>query len=239
MSVATGSIVRQPAFLLHRRPYRETSALASFMTPELGRLDAVVRGVYHRKRTQKAAWLQPFQLLNLQWRVPRVEKSLITLSDFEPAGCAVTLQGEALICGLYMNELTWRVLKPQLPAPGLFDSYRVIIAALAQADDRREMGWLLRQYELAVLEVLGVTLDTLQDAQGHPLAPGQTYQWRSEQGWRPASQGISGRCLRLLVERRFDASCLGIWKKLLQGLLRPWLGTQRLQTWQLLRDKQR
>ena len=235
----TGTLLQQPAFLLHRRPYRETSALVSFMTPEFGRLDAVVRGVHHGRQSRKSAWLQPFQPLIIQWHAPRMDSALITVTDLEPEGLPVSLQGEALICGLYMNELTWRVLKPQLPAPGLFDSYRVITAALAQADGRREMGWLLRQYELAVLEVLGVTLDIPQDAQGHPLEPGQTYQWRQEQGWQPASQGISGRCIRHLIERQFDADCQRAWKSLLQGLLRPWLGTQRLQTWQLLREKQR
>jgi len=36
--------IEQPAFVLHSRAYRETSALVTFFSPEYGKFNGIVRG---------------------------------------------------------------------------------------------------------------------------------------------------------------------------------------------------
>src|SRR5690554_6048023 len=96
---------QQPAFVLHSRPYRETSLLLTLFTPEFGKLNAVARGVRSNQKTsQKQAWLQPFQPIQIVWQAKQ-NQGLVTLRSFEPYGASVRLLADANICGLYLNEL--------------------------------------------------------------------------------------------------------------------------------------
>jgi DNA repair protein RecO (recombination protein O) len=53
----------QPAFILHSRPYKESSALADFLTPQ-GRLRAVLRSA----RGKSGSLARPFVPLELELR---------------------------------------------------------------------------------------------------------------------------------------------------------------------------
>ncbi|HEX7027335.1 MAG TPA: recombination protein O N-terminal domain-containing protein, partial [Gammaproteobacteria bacterium] len=52
-------ILLQPAFVLHQRPYRNTSLLLDVFTRDYGRLGVVARGVRQRANSDRAL-LQPF-----------------------------------------------------------------------------------------------------------------------------------------------------------------------------------
>ena len=54
-------VTLQPAYILHGRPYRDTSMLLEVFTAEHGRLSLVARGARRRGRGgSSAALLQPF-----------------------------------------------------------------------------------------------------------------------------------------------------------------------------------
>ena len=56
----------QRGFVLHRRPYSETSLLVDLFTEETGRLTVIAKGA----RAKRSAWksvLQPFTPLLLRW----------------------------------------------------------------------------------------------------------------------------------------------------------------------------
>ncbi|WP_294945273.1 DNA repair protein RecO [Sulfurivirga sp.] len=220
-------MLEQPAFLLHRRPYRETSLLASFITPEQGRVDLVVKGVRStsRRARQRQAWLQPFVPLTLRWR-PRPGGRLSTLYQFEAVGGGVALRHMGLLCGLYANELLQRTLTEGEPVEALFERYVRTLETLAQTAQPAQQAWALRQLEWALLEVLGSQ---------PPLPPeGATALIWEASGWRAAVDGVPAPCVLALAEGCFEPACLAAQKRLLRQLLAPWLGGRPMESQRLL-----
>ena len=76
-------IEQQPAFVLHTRPYRETSLLLECLSRDHGRVGIVARGVRSQRGRLRRSQLEPFQplLLDLQMR-----GELATLRAAELAG---------------------------------------------------------------------------------------------------------------------------------------------------------
>ena len=74
----------QSAFLLHQRPYRETSLLLEVFSLEYGRLGLVARGV-RRSKAGLRALLQPFRPLLLSWSGRGELMSLFIDEAFTPA----------------------------------------------------------------------------------------------------------------------------------------------------------
>lgn len=248
------------AFVLHRRPYRETSFLTTFFSATEGKFSAVVKGVKSSRgrskaSVQKLAWLQPFRPLRLSWQEKSdTQPDLVTLRQFEPASDYaqfLSLSREANLCGLYMNELLYRLLYPRVAAEGVFDAYQVQLAALAalgsEPEERQQMGWVLRQFEFQLLQELGVPLNLEEDLQQCPIVAERNYLFYPELGLLPRDvllEGIvtahspieiSGDCILALQDWTFCPHCLPVWKKLFRTILNLYLGTKPLMTRQLFR----
>ncbi len=105
----SNAIQSQPAYLLHSRPYRDTSLLVDFITQDFGRISAVAKGVRNPKSKHRAV-LQPFipLLINLSGK-----NELKTLGQFEAQANSVDLKYKALFSALYLNELLVRLIHKQ------------------------------------------------------------------------------------------------------------------------------
>ncbi len=161
-------VEQQPAFVLHARPWRETSLLIEALTRDHGRVGLVARGVRAvRSRLPRAA-LQPLTPLNISWSG---RGELSTLTAAEPAGNALRASGEALLCALYLNELVARMLPRNDPHPGVFEEYFDAFTRLAGDD---APAWTLRRFERDLLGHLGYGLVLEADAEtGESLDPGR------------------------------------------------------------------
>ncbi|MBF6057923.1 MULTISPECIES: DNA repair protein RecO [Thiomicrorhabdus] len=236
-------LVQAEAFVLHSRPYKETSALVTFFSAEQGKFNAVVRGVRGGKSAyHKNALLQMFQPLNLSWKARNNHSDLVSLQQFESAGRSYALQGEANLCGLYLNELLYRSLYPHLAAETLFDTYKQTLEALQLAEDRRHQGWVLRRFETDLLCEMGEELVYLEDASHQPILEEQIYYYLPQMGPVPAQQleqtggaAIMGKCLLSLGEGRYCDECLAQWRDLMRLLLNPYLGDKPIMARQLFR----
>lgn len=242
--------ITQQALILHRRPYRETSLIVTFLTPEHGKLNAVVRGVRGKSckgnpAQAKQAWLQPFQVLNISW----LEKSslklpgLVNLRQLEPTQVRFPLLGESNLCGLYVNELLYRLLYPHIAIEVLFESYQQTLYDLAVAKDRLDQSWALRQFEYELLKSMGYALQLATDSKQLPIKIGKNYHYYPEIGavaidplqnkvsCNPSSYvEISGECLLKFSQLKKCDSCLQVWKKLFRILLARYLGGKPIQT---------
>ena len=96
----------EPAFVLHARPWRESSLLVEVLSAQHGRLGLVARGVQGARRHLLRAALQPLQFIRFD-AVQRGE--LATLSAAEALDAAPRLAGDAMLAGFYLNELTLRL----------------------------------------------------------------------------------------------------------------------------------
>lgn len=181
------------AYVLHTRPYRETSLLVDLLTLEYGLVSMVARGA-RKPGSRLRATLQPFQLLQVSWH-GRAE--LKNLRSAETTEVGAMLQGRSLLCGLYLNELVQRLLSPLDPHPRLFVLFRYALNELKLATD---IEGALRTFERQLLEQLGFALDC------STVQPGCVYGWREESGLIPASEGrgIAGEHLLAIEQDCYD-----------------------------------
>ena len=121
-------VLQQPAYVLHARAYRENSLLLETLTREHGRAAMVARGA----KGAKSKWrnlLQPFRPLLVSWSG---RGELGTLTGADQVAAPPRLHGEALYCGLYLNELLIRLLHRGDPHPEVFERYRAALSELAR-----------------------------------------------------------------------------------------------------------
>lgn len=235
--------VEQSAFILHSRPYRETSALVTFFTPEHGKLNGVVRGVRGGRKSslQKAATIQPFQMVNLQWRdKPQSTSDLVSIKQIESKPLRFPLQGEANVCGLYVNELLYRLLFPRVSVEALFEHYQHTMYELLGAEGRNQQAWALRKFEYFLLAEMGHGFVCDEDINQQPVDADQMYFYYPQHGAVRADLDqqrfgvpVSGQCLLNLAEQVYSDACLPQLKKLFRATLTEYLGDKPIKTREL------
>lgn len=184
----------QPAFVLHSRPYRETSALVDFLTPDYGRVSLLVRGVRQAKSKQRIA-TQSFSPLSLSW-TGRGE--LKTLTQVEPDGYWPLLSGRSLCCGLYLNELLIRLLPVRDPAPRLFAVYKLTLQSLPDHELEERV---LRIFEHRLLDELGLAPSFTQELHSHQaITPERHYRLSDFQGFSPLGVNEDNKAQSFLGE---------------------------------------
>lgn len=140
------------AWVLHQRPAGDTSARVTFFTREAGVMHSLCKG---GRTLKKQAILQPFTLL---WLAVDKRYGYDYVRGLEPTATIISLQGQTLFAGLYLNELIYYALAPMDAHPELFDSYLQTLQGLAIATDRLMIEALLRRFEWALLSACGQAL---------------------------------------------------------------------------------
>ncbi|MEM6161890.1 DNA repair protein RecO [Erwinia sp. P6884] len=226
----------QRAFVLHGRPWSETSLMLDLFSENYGRIRVVAKGARGKRSSLKGA-LQPFTPLLVRWGGRGDVK---TLRGAEPISLALPLSGITLYCGLYVNELLSRVLEQETAFTELFFDYLYCLQALASASGTPEPA--LRRFELAMLGHLGYGVDFLHCAgSGEDVTDGMTYSYREEKGFIASlvinNNTFTGRQLRALAERTFpDADTLRAAKRFTRIALKPYLGGKPLKSQELFRQ---
>jgi DNA repair protein RecO (recombination protein O) len=189
----------EPAYLLHTRPYRETSLLAELLVAGRGRVGVVMRGA--RSAKQQAAQL--FQPLLVQL-IGHGE--LKTLRALETAGSLLPLAGNSLFSGFYLNELLVRLLQRELPLPMVFLAYAQALAELVESQDVEPI---LRRFEKQLLDALGYGFAFDLDCEsGEPVQAGLNYSYLPERGFSRVSgarDSYAGSVLLELAAGQFEA----------------------------------
>ncbi len=108
-------VMLEPAYVLHHRPYRDSSLILDVLSAAYGRVALVARGA-RRPKSRLHGVLQPFQPLLASWSL-RGEMGTLTAAEARAGG---GLRGRALISGFYVNELLLRLLHRHDPHPQLF-----------------------------------------------------------------------------------------------------------------------
>jgi DNA repair protein RecO (recombination protein O) len=212
----------QPAFVLHSRAYRESSALVDFLTPQ-GRLRAVMRSA----RGKSGSLARAFVPLEIELRG---RGELKTVARLESAGIPNMLLGYELFSGLYLNELLIRLLPAEDPHPELFEHYQLTILALAA---KRPLEPLLRAFEWRLLDELGYGFALDHDLHGQPLEVAGLYRLQLDAGFEPVAQlqpGVFvGRDLLAMATADWSApGALAAAKRLMRQALAPHLGGKPL-----------
>ena len=154
--MATKRISEEPAYVLHRYDWSESSLILEVFTRHYGRIALVAKGV-KRPTSSFRPILLPLQPLHLAFGG---DAEIRTLKAAEWMGGHVMPTGDALMSGMYLNELLLTLLARDDPHPGLFDLYGTVVQVIA-SEHGEVLEPALRAFELLLLREIGLlpTLD--------------------------------------------------------------------------------
>ena len=224
-------IALEPAFLLHRKPYRDSSRIYDFFTLEHGVISVMAKGVWRKEKGGSlASLIQPFTPLLISF-VGRA--SLKTLSKVELADNHKNLIGERIFCAFYLNELILKLVGRNIPYPELFGYYSKRLDALKIATSVEEP---LRSFELFLLAELGYEIDLETDSTGSPINECAKYLYEPAHGFtKIQSETVDevgrylGRDILKMAKGEFN-QVSGALKRLLRVTLSYHLGEKELQS---------
>lgn len=230
-------VLLEHGFVLHQRPYRDSSQLLECVTASHGRMGLVARGS-RRAAARQRAFLQPFVPLRLSW-IRRGE--LGRLTHVEADGPSLNLEGQRLLAGFYANELLLRLTARGDPNAEVFSCYS---RCLAQLGEEPSVPRTLRVFELELLRALGYGLELdSESATGEPLRADFRYIYELELGIRRVEAEDTdadlypGRDLLALRDGTLDDdSSLRTAQRLLGRALRAHLGERPLNSRLVLQD---
>ena len=225
------------AYILHHRPYRETSVIFDLMTENHGRIAVIARGV-RQARSKWKSLLQSFTplLISFQGR-----GELQFLNQAESAGLPIRLHGAALLSGLYLNEILTRLLQKHDPHPGLYTIYEKTLLELqgCELDPKH-----LRLFEKKMLEELGYGLQLMHEVDGSAIKADALYRFHPELGFSLAQESIAVgsiftglSLLDLRAEVFSDVTSLRDAKRLMRLALLPLLGHHKIHSRRLFSTK--
>jgi DNA repair protein RecO (recombination protein O) len=175
----------EPAWLLHHRPWSDTSRIIDLMTRAHGRVTLFAHGARRPKSPHRAV-LRPFVPLLVSWSGSGDGG---TLTAAEAAGVAPALAPGRLISAFYLNELLLKLLPKEDRHEALHDAYGDALAALAGADEQPA----LRAFERVLLEELGFGLDLLREAGSQrPIEADRYYHFEPGRGVLAVREGEPG-----------------------------------------------
>jgi DNA repair protein RecO (recombination protein O) len=246
--MVTRRSAEEPAFVLHRYDWSESSLILEVFSRREGRIALVAKGV-KRPTSQFRPVLLPLQPLLLSWGG---DAEVRTLKSAQWRGGHVMPTGEALLSGSYLNELLMRLLARDDPHPGLFDHYEMAVQLLAERGDAQQL--VLRAFELLLLREVGFLSDLGQEGSSlATLDPQANYLLVAESGLRLAqpeeAHSLSGaqwlalqRAMRsddaFIATLRACAPALPALRKQLRTLLHYHCGVRVFKTRQLMLDVQ-
>jgi DNA repair protein RecO (recombination protein O) len=172
-------VLLQPAYVLHQRPYRDTSQILELFTRDYGRVSVFARGARGPRKggASLISILQPFNRLLVSWS-GRGEAGQLIGAEFD--GALSVLAPDRLVSGFYLNELLLKLFARHDSHADVFDLYDRTLASLKDADDSVRP---LRIFEKRLLDALGYGLALDRDVTtGQPIEPGVAYHYRLEQG---------------------------------------------------------
>jgi DNA repair protein RecO (recombination protein O) len=240
----------EPAFVLHRYDWSESSLILEVFTRHHGRVAVVAKGA-KRPSSNFRPVLLPLQPLHVAFGG---EAEIRTLKGAEWIGGQVMPTGDALLSGYYLNELLLRLLARDDSHPRLFDAYAAAVAVLASGHGEA-LEPALRAFELLLLREIGLlpTLD-VQTLALAPLEPDSPYSLVAEAGLiavgeedeRPHLAGARWLALQRALDApapfnatlREAARDMAELKPMLRTLLHYHCGVGALRTRQMLIDLQ-
>ncbi len=166
------------------------------------------------------------------------------VTHVEPSEAPIELRGEAVLSGLYLNELILSLLPRHEPNLLLFARYGECVRQ-QQLPDILQRAWHLRLFERDLLTAIGFPLPLDRDCSGATLLPATCYLHVADAGTLRACdpserRGISGSALIALRDGSVpEATAIASCRRWLRELLAAHLGGRELHAWSLMQEIRR
>mgnify|MGYP001173593947 CR=1 FL=1 len=187
-------------FLLHQRPYGETSIISEVFTKKNGKMSLIAKGA-KKPKSKFFGYLVPFYKLNITYS-GRSELKTLTNIDRDLSDFNNTLSKKSYSL-LYINELLIKLLPKDASHLELFNLYE---SFLEEASKKKEIEIVLRHFELDLLDMLGYGLDYDNDIDNNnPIVPNAFYTFISEKGFKESDKaGLSGEHIISIKNRNLE-----------------------------------
>jgi DNA repair protein RecO (recombination protein O) len=179
------------AYVLHTRPWRETSLLVDALSQDFGRIALIAKGA-KRAHSPLRGLLEPFTPVALQFTGKLGIKNLTQAHWVQALN---PVHAAHAIPAWYLSELCLRTLGEDDPQPAVFTAYDAAMQALAALTAEKDSQAILRQFEYHLLLALGLWPDNRMDAAGRALEHKLYYTVDEGTGWRVAQPSAADWCL--------------------------------------------
>lgn len=226
------------SFILHSRPFKETSLLLSLFSKEFGRFSLIAKGIKRKNSQALRAILQPFSLLEIEYTG---RSELKTLCHAELVAGQTRMPNKALACGYYLNELIMRSIQEWQEFPDLFACYKQSVFKLQSNLEPETLNptllnyaAILRNFEVSLLSELGVAPAWDVDVSGAEICADAYYHFIVEQGFelieKESPRAYSGQAILNLGRSEFSAESVKSSQHISQMLLRQIIGDKPLES---------
>jgi len=225
---------RYDFFVLHSQKYKESSLLLTIFAKDLGRINVIVS---HSKK--KAGFFQSFCLFNAQIKEPKNANSLGSVYSVDNLAVYSDISYLISLSKLYVNEILYYLLSVQHAENSLFNYYLHLLKNL----NMDNYQYLLRFFEIKLLESLGYSLISDIDNSGGEIVDGRYYNILPLDGYQLASiftrkYAIKGLYINAL-NKPFSTWSIDVLKnisKITKLNISAILGYRELKTRELLKD---
>ena len=172
------------AFLLHQRPYGNTSVIAEMFTLENGRISVIARGA-KKPKSKFFGVLSPFSKLRITYRGRSELKTLTNVDKEDIFSDSFSKLSYTL---LYINELLIKILPQGASHSELFNLYDKFLIEVKSSE---EIDIVLRKFELDLLEMLGYGINFITEVDsGQSIESNKSYDFVPELGFKESPNGL-------------------------------------------------
>jgi DNA repair protein RecO (recombination protein O) len=187
-------------FLLHQRPYSETSIIADVFTQKSGKISLIAKGA-KKPKSKFFGYLVPFQKLKITYS-GRSELKTLTSIDRDLASNSNTFSKVSYSL-LYINELLMKLLPKDAKHEELFVLYDEF---LKKINKNNNLEISLRHFELDLLDMLGYGFDYDSEIDSNETIEAElSYVFVSERGFRKSnSSSFKGKDILNIKKRKLE-----------------------------------
>jgi DNA repair protein RecO (recombination protein O) len=222
----------ESSYVLHTRPYRETSMIVYALTEHHGVVHMVSRGA--RKKGNNV--LQPFTKMYLSWSG---RGDLVSLTKIEHEHSRYTNNFRTQVQCFYLHELILKLIPKLSPAPELFDLYENTLDSMINNPVDENV---LRNFEMRLLAIMGHPLQLRYDYINDEEIEGRLlYRYDPDLGPTQITvkqaqwNVVTGELLTYLSNNNLTNEILPQAKMFLRGLVKHYLQGKPLMTRRLLK----
>ena len=190
-------VTDQPAYLLHRRDWKNTSIILDLLTQDFGRISVLAKA---GRSSRSKSLYQPFCRLSLSWSG---RSDLKTLTGID--GTEIRVSEHLYLPLLYINELICAYLPGHEAMPELFYLYDKLLERADQHFGESQ----LREFERSAMTLLGYMPDTtIESESGKSIDPEKYYRFLPADGFVSVgsneTNAIVGKTIMDWNQRRYD-----------------------------------
>ena len=219
------------SFIIHSRPYGETSMIFDILTKEKGLVSVLAKGI---KQKKDLSILQPSRELLLNF----TNANLPILTKYEIFGTDNLINAKFLLEILYFNELIYKFTPRNEPCSSLYDLYKSYVEYIKNTEDSSDI--IIVGFEVLFLREIGYEI-TLDHSLEGSINPEKYYSYNYQVGFKEIENNksldisITGVDLLNLIRHKFSLiSELNKVRRINKGIINRLVGEKKIKSYDIL-----